>query len=152
MNKKVVLIVDDEPANINLVAEILHNLYEIRIATNGMTALSMIEKVKPDLILLDINMPQMNGYEVAAKLKSSKETTSIPFIFLTAKSDAQSIVEGFKHGAVDYISKPFSKEELLARVETHLKLNELQTSLNDTANELASYIEIMDQNINFSAK
>ena len=150
MNKKVVLIVDDEPANINLVAEILHNLYEIRIATNGMTALGMIEKAKPNLILLDINMPQMNGYEVAAKLKSSKETTSIPFIFLTAKSDAQSIVEGFKHGAVDYISKPFSKEELLARVETHLKLNELQTSLNDTANELASYIEIMDQNINFS--
>ncbi len=151
MNKKVVLIVDDEPANINLVAEILHNLYEIRIATNGMTALSMIEKAKPDLILLDINMPQMNGYEVAAKLKSSEETTNIPFIFLTAKSDAQSIVEGFKHGAVDYISKPFSKEELLARVETHLKLNELQTSLNDTVNELASYVEIMDQNINFSA-
>ena len=151
MNKKVVLIVDDEPANINLVAEILHNHYEIRIATNGMTALSMIEKVKPDLILLDINMPQMNGYEVAAKLKLSEETTNIPFIFLTAKSDAQSIVEGFKHGAVDYISKPFSKEELLARVETHLKLNELQTSLNDTVNELASYVEIMDQNINFSA-
>lgn len=151
MNKKVVLIVDDEPANINLVAEILHNLYEIRIATNGMTALSMIEKAKPDLILLDINMPQMNGYEVAAKLKSSEETTNIPFIFLTAKSDAQSIVEGFNHGAVDYISKPFSKEELLARVETHLKLNELQTSLNDTVNELASYVEIMDQNINFSA-
>ena len=151
MNKKVVLIVDDEPANINLVAEILHNLYEIRIATNGMTALSMIEKAKPDLILLDINMPQMNGYEVAAKLKSSQETTNIPFIFLTGKSDAQSIVEGFKHGAVDYISKPFSKEELLARVETHLKLNELQTSLNDTVNELASYVEIMDQNINFSA-
>ena len=113
MNKKVVLIVDDEPANINLVAEILHNLYEIRIATNGMTALSMIEKAKPDLILLDINMPQMNGYEVASKLKSSEETTNIPFIFLTAKSDAQSIVDGFKHGAVDYISKPFSKEELL---------------------------------------
>ena len=150
MNKKVVLIVDDEPANINLVAEILHNLYEIRIATNGMTALSMIEKVKPDLILLDINMPQMNGYEVVAKLKSSEETTNIPFIFLTAKSDAQSIVDGFKHGAVDYISKPFSKEELLARVETHLKLYMLQDSLNEKVNELSNYLEIMDQNINFS--
>ena len=96
MNKKLVLIVDDEPSNINVVAEILHNLYEIRVATNGMTALNMIEKAKPDLILLDINMPEMNGYEMASKLKSSEDTANIPFIFLTAKSDSQSIVEGFK--------------------------------------------------------
>jgi two-component system, cell cycle response regulator len=147
LNKKVVLIVDDEPSNINLVAEILHNKYEIRIATNGQNALNMIEKAKPDLILLDINMPEMNGYEVASKLKSSQETVNIPFIFLTGKSDPQSIVEGFKHGAVDYISKPFAKEELLARVETHLKINELQTSLKNTVNELANYLDIMDQNI-----
>ena len=151
MNKKLVLIVDDEPSNINVVAEILHNLYEIRVATNGMTALNMIEKAKPDLILLDINMPEMNGYEMASKLKSSEDTANIPFIFLTAKSDSQSIVEGFKQGAVDYISKPFAKEELLARVKTHLKINDLQTSLKNTVNELANYLDIMDQNINFSA-
>ena len=147
MNKKLVLIVDDEPSNINVVAEILHNLYEIRVAINGMTALNMIEKAKPDLILLDINMPEMNGYEIASKLKSSEDTANIPFIFLTAKSDSQSIVEGFKQGAVDYISKPFSKEELLARVKTHIKLNDLQNSLKDKINELANYLDIMDQNI-----
>jgi two-component system, cell cycle response regulator len=147
LNKKIVLIVDDEPTNINVVAEILHNKYEIRIATNGRNALSMIEKAKPDLILLDINMPEMNGYEVASELKSSQETVNIPFIFLTAKSDSQSIVEGFNKGAVAYISKPFSKEELLARVETHLKLNELKSSLEDTVLKLADYVELMDENI-----
>lgn len=147
MNKKLILIIDDEPTNINIVAEILHNLYEIKIATNGTTALGMIEKIKPDLILLDINMPQMNGYEVASKLKSSKKTVDIPFIFLTANNNSQNIVEGFKQGAVDYISKPFSKEELLARVETHLKINELQNTLKDTVDELAKYVEIMDKNI-----
>jgi diguanylate cyclase (GGDEF)-like protein/PAS domain S-box-containing protein len=147
LNKKIVLIVDDEPTNINVVAEILHNLYEIRIATNGKTALDMLKKAIPDLILLDINMPEMNGYEVATKLKASQETMNIPFIFLTAKSDSQSIVEGFNKGAVDYISKPFSKEELLARVETHLKLNQLKSSLEDTVNELAHYVKIMDENI-----
>jgi two-component system, cell cycle response regulator len=147
LNKKLILIIDDEPTNINIVAEILHNLYEIKIATNGTTALGMIEKIKPDLILLDINMPQMNGYEVASKLKSSKKTVDIPFIFLTANNNSQNIVEGFKQGAVDYISKPFSKEELLARVETHLKINELQNTLKDTVDELAKYVEIMDKNI-----
>ena len=147
MNKKTVLIVDDEPTNINVVAEILHSLYQIRVATNGKIALEMISKEKPDLILLDINMPEMNGYEVADKLRDSQETIHIPFIFLTAKNDSQSIVEGFNKGAVDYISKPFSKEELLARVKTHLKINELQNTLKDTINEVAHYVELMDKNI-----
>ncbi len=147
MKRKIVLIVDDEATNINMLAEILHNLYEIRVATKGIIALSMIEKAKPDLILLDINMPEMNGYEVAEKLSSSSETSSIPFIFLTAKSDSKSVVDGFNKGAVDYISKPFAKEELLVRVETHLKLHELKNSLKDTVNELAHYVELMDENI-----
>ena len=103
MNQKIVLIVDDEPTNINIVAENLHNLYQIRIATDGITALEMLDKVKPDLILLDINMPKMNGYEVADRIKSSKETENIPFIFLTAKNDSKSVVKGFNKGAIDYI-------------------------------------------------
>lgn len=145
MNKKIVLIVDDEPTNINIVAEILHNLYEIRIATTGIMALELINNTKPDLILLDINMPGMNGYEVASKLTASKETMFIPFIFLTAKNDSQSVIEGFKKGATDYISKPFSKEELLARVSTHLKLYELKSSLEETVNELENKMEELDK-------
>lgn len=145
MNQKIVLIVDDEPTNINIVAENLHNLYQIRIATDGITALEMIDKVKPDLILLDINMPKMNGYEVADRIKSSKETENIPFIFLTAKNDSKSVVKGFNKGAIDYISKPFSKEELQARVSTHLKLYELKNSLEHTVNELEDKIQELDE-------
>lgn len=145
MNQKIVLIVDDEPTNINIVAENLHNLYQIRIATDGITALEMLDKVKPDLILLDINMPKMNGYEVADRIKSSKETENIPFIFLTAKNDSKSVVKGFNKGAIDYISKPFSKEELQARVSTHLKLYELKNSLEHTVNELEHKIQELDE-------
>ena len=145
MNQKVVLIVDDEPTNINVVAEILHNLYEIKIATDGVMALEVIDKIKPDLILLDVNMPNMSGYEVASKLKSSEETMNIPFIFLTAKNDAQSIVKGFKYGAIDYISKPFSREELLARVSTHLKIHDLKSSLEDTVNQLEFKMRELDE-------
>ena len=143
---EIVLIVDDEATNINIVAEILlHNNYEIRIATNGKTALEIIDKEKPDLILLDINMPEMNGYEVAQKIISSKDRKNIPFIFLTAENDSQSIVKGFSQGAVDYISKPFSKEELLARVSTHLKLHELKNSLKKTVDQLEDKINELDE-------
>ena len=145
MNQKVVLIVDDEPTNINVVAEILHNLYEIKIATDGVMALEVIDKIKPDLILLDVNMPNMSGYEVASKLKSSEETMNIPFIFLTAKNDAKSVVKGFKYGAIDYISKPFSREELLARVSTHLKIHDLKSSLEDTVNQLEFKMRELDE-------
>lgn len=143
---EIVLIVDDEATNINIVAEILlHNNYEIRIATNGKTALEIIDKEKPDLILLDINMPEMNGYEVAQKIISSKNRKNIPFIFLTAENDSQSIVKGFSQGATDYISKPFSKEELLARVSTHLKLHELKNSLKKTVDQLEDKINELDE-------
>jgi len=145
MNQKVVLIVDDEPTNINIVAELLYNSYKIKIATDGKTALKMIEKSKPDLILLDISMPEMSGYDVADRLKSSSETKNIPFIFLTAKNDPQSVVKGFNKGALDYISKPFSKEELQARVETHLKLYELKNSLEHTVNKLEYKMQELDK-------
>ena len=90
-------------------------------------------------------MPQMNGYEVASRLTSSEDTMNIPFIFLTAKNDSQSVVKGFNQGAIDYISKPFSKEELLARVSTHLKLHELKSSLKDTVSELEHTIDELDE-------
>ena len=129
MIKQNILIVDDEPINLSIVAEILSQKYSIRVATNGRTALDIINKEKPDLILLDIMMPDMDGYEVAYQLKHNKSTSDIPIIFLTAKSDSENIVKGFKEGAVDYISKPFAKEELLARVHNHLQINKLKNAL-----------------------
>ncbi|MGB1226400.1 MAG: response regulator [Poseidonibacter sp.] len=143
MNKKVILIVDDEATNLNIVAEILHELYEIKIATNGTNALKIIDKIKPDLILLDIDMPMMNGYELASKLKLSDKTNNIPFIFLTAKNDSSSLVKGFEEGAIDYIAKPFLKEELLVRVSTHLKIYELKNSLENTVDKLEYKIKVI---------
>lgn len=145
MNKKVILIVDDEATNLNIVAEILHELYEIKIATNGTNALKIIDKIKPDLILLDIDMPMMNGYELASKLKLSDKTNNIPFIFLTAKNDSSSLVKGFEEGAIDYIAKPFLKEELLVRVSTHLKIYELKNSLENTVDKLEYKIKELDE-------
>ena len=155
MSKKTILIVDDEPININIVADILYEKYKIRVATDGEMALKMIEKKRPDLILLDVVMPKMDGYEVATQLTSDPDTNDIPFIFLTAKSDPRSIMEGFNYGAVDYIRKPFSKEELIARVATHLKIDELQKSLSSTTvamlkqyeSQIAHYLELIDENI-----
>lgn len=145
MKQKHILIVDDEPTNINIVAQILHSSYEIKVATDGKSALEMINNEKPDLILLDINMPEMNGYEVALELKSSKETMHIPLIFLTAKSDSKSIESAFNIGAVDYISKPFSKEELQARVATHVKISELNNFLEKTVNILEEKMKEIEQ-------
>jgi len=154
MEKDVVLIVDDEPININAVVQILLDKYELKVAVSAKVALEIIEKEKPNLILLDINMPEMNGYEMAEILQNSEKNKDIPFIFLTANNDPQSIKKGFEYGAVDYISKPFSKEELFARVETHLKISKLQNSLSETVLDLNTkvdqnnhYLKIIDQNI-----
>lgn len=141
MRKDTVLIVDDEPININAVATILSRDYELKVATSAKVALELIRKKQPDLILLDINMPEMDGYEMANILQSDKETSKIPFIFLTANSEANSIKKGFEHGAVDYIAKPFSREELQARVQTHLKINKLKTSLSETVSQLESKVD-----------
>ncbi len=147
MGKKIILIVDDEPININIVAEILYEQYQVKIARNGTMALELLEKKRPDLILLDVVMPDMSGYEVATKLKENPATKSIPFIFLTVKRDPRSIMEGFNYGAVDYISKPFSKEELLARVSTQLKMDELQKSIAYPTEKFAFYKKIIDENV-----
>lgn len=130
MKKQSILIVDDESTNVSILVEMLEEKYNLFGATDGATALEIANlDEKVDLILLDIVMPDMDGYEVAHHLKHNKKTSDIPFIFLTAKSDVQSIVKGFQEGAVDYISKPFAKEELLARVYNHLQLHNLNAEL-----------------------
>lgn len=127
-----VLIVDDVTKNIQLVANFLKQAgYDINYAISGKTAIKHIKRENFDLILLDIMMPEMDGFEVCQKLKSDVETKEIPVIFLTAKADIDSITKAFKVGGIDYITKPFNKAELLARVKTHLKLQQQKRDLKE---------------------
>src|SRR4051794_12338799 len=121
-----ILVVDDAAANIQMVTAILREHgYQISVATNGRQALAVLERVRPDLILLDVLMPEMDGFEACRRIKSNPAYQDIPIIFLTAKTDATDIVRGFELGAVDYVPKPFNAYELLARVNTHLTLDRL---------------------------
>lgn len=128
--KKLVLVVDDAPANLHAVHSILKNDFKIRVATSGTKALELVMvKPYPDLILLDVMMPEMDGYEVCGLLKSIPETRDIPVIFLTGKIEADDETKGFQVGAVDYIHKPFSPAVVRARVQTHLGLREAREQL-----------------------
>jgi sigma-B regulation protein RsbU (phosphoserine phosphatase) len=121
--KPLVLIVDDVPKNLQVLGNILRKKeYKIAAATSGKQALDMVEKILPDLILLDIMMPDIDGFEVCEKLKGSPRSKDIPVIFLTAKTGTEDIVRGFEVGAVDYLTKPFNSTELLARAHTHIEL------------------------------
>ena len=125
-----VMIVDDNPINLKLLEDmLLQRGHEVRSFPLGRLALAAAAKYPPDLILLDINMPEMNGYEVCERLKSSQQLCNIPVIFLSALNEVEDKVKGFRAGAVDYVSKPFQFEEVHARVETHLKLHQLQKLL-----------------------
>ncbi len=118
-----ILIVDDIPKNIELAANILQaKNYNITFATSGAAALEKVKSIDFDLILLDVMMPEMDGFEVCKHLKDDPKTKEIPVIFLTAKSETENVVKGFELGAVDYVTKPFSTEELLARVKTHIDI------------------------------
>ena len=129
-SKKTVLLVDDAPANIQVVNSILKDIYKIRIATNGPKALELAKVAPPpDLVLLDVMMPEMNGYEVCARLKSDPETREIPVIFLTGQTEVEDETRGFEVGAVDYIHKPFSPAVVKARVQTHLVLRGIREQL-----------------------
>ncbi len=122
-SKYTVLIVDDVPENIEVISSILYQQgVDIAIAQSGRNALDRVAHRTPDLILLDINMPEMDGFEVCHALKHNPETEEIPIIFLTARDQPADIVKGFEVGAVDYITKPFRTPELIARVFTHLEL------------------------------
>jgi putative two-component system response regulator len=117
-----ILAVDDEPTNLQLLRQILHDHYGLLYAKDGMRALELAEQERPDLILLDVMMPGMTGYEVCRKLKSQPATAGIPVIFVTALADTIDELTGFEAGAVDYIMKPVSPPIVKARVRTHLSL------------------------------
>jgi two-component system, sensor histidine kinase and response regulator len=119
-----ILIVDDIPANLKVLGDILKEEgYKVRPVPNGMLALQVAGKEKPDLILLDIMMPDMDGYEVCRRLKENQELREIPIIFISALNETDDVVKALKYGAVDYITKPFKSEEVMARVSTHIKLH-----------------------------
>lgn len=117
-----ILIVDDEEGNIDILLELLSDKYEVYAATDGETALEIVKEEPIDLVLLDVMMPGMSGYEVCEKLKADPETKDIPVIFITALTDEESIEKGFDVGGSDYITKPFKPREVLARVKTQLQL------------------------------
>jgi two-component system sensor histidine kinase/response regulator len=128
--KNLVLIVDDVPKNLQVLGNILRNRgYNISVATSGEQALNMMDKILPDLILLDVIMPGIDGFQVCEELKASEKTKDIPVIFLSAKTQTEDIVKGFELGAADYVTKPFIKEELLARVHTLLALKNAQRKI-----------------------
>ena len=128
--KKTVLVVDDTPDNIALVSALLKGTYKTKIATSGAKALAIVDAdTPPDLVLLDIMMPEMDGYEVCERLKADQKTRDIPVIFLTAKAQEEDEERGLELGAVDYITKPISPPILLARVKTHLALKDAQDFL-----------------------
>jgi phosphoserine phosphatase RsbU/P len=128
--KKTVLLVDDAPQNIQVMNSILKDTYKVRIATSGAKALELANATPPpDLILLDVLMPEMDGYEVCARLKKNSQTRDIPVIFLTVQTEIENETRGFEVGAVDYIHKPFSPAIVMARVHTHLVLRGIREQL-----------------------
>lgn len=130
MNKELILIVDDIPGNLKLLGRILKKKnYSISIADNAKKALKFIDKRKPDLILLDIMMPEMNGFELCTNLKNNKNKKDIPIIFISALDDTKSKVKGFELGGVDYITKPFIKQEVLVRIKTHLNMSKAKKKI-----------------------
>jgi len=134
INEQSILIVDDVPKNIQLLGSILkEEAYELEFATSGKEALEWLNSKQFDLVLLDIMMPEMDGFEVCRRIKENAATREISIIFLTAKADFQSIIQGFESGAVDYITKPYNRKELLVRVKTHLTMQQQRKQLELTS-------------------
>lgn len=130
INEQSILIVDDVPKNIQLLGSILkEEAYDLEFATSGKEALEWLDSKQFDLVLLDIMMPEMDGFEVCRRIKENPSTREVSVIFLTAKADFQSIIQGFESGAVDYITKPYNRKELLVRVKTHLTMQKQRKQL-----------------------
>ena len=140
---KKILIADDSSTNVKLISEILVNRYETISASDGPSCIFAANNLKPDLILLDVMMPFINGYDVCRELKSNKDTSGIPVIFITSKNNMDDLINGFEAGAVDYITKPFNPLELIARVDTHVAL---RTALDDLKTYSES-LEILSQQL-----
>lgn len=139
-----ILVIDDTPENLRLLHQILSGEYKVRLIPRGREALAAVQSRPPDLILLDIMMPDLNGFEVAEALKSQPSTHSIPILFISALDDMDSKMRAFELGGVDYITKPFQEREVLARVRTHLSIRSLQCQLEQQVQELQARNEELD--------
>ncbi len=140
LKRQKIFIVDDNVINIKVLSETLHNRYDISFARNGHKALEIIPKAVPDLILLDVMMPGIDGYEVCRQLKNERLTKNIPVIFITARNTNEDEKKGFYCGAVDYIKKPFRAEIVLARIKTHLELKLHRDKLSGVVTERTSQL------------
>lgn len=143
-----ILLVDDNPTNLQLLFETLDGRgFKLLIAKNGNAALSIARKACPNLILLDIMMPEIDGYEVCRQLKADPATAEIPIIFLSALTDTKDKVQGLDMGAVDYVTKPFQPDEVIARVNTHLTVYRLKKALNEKNKELQDANEFLEERV-----
>ena len=140
-DRKTIFLVDDDPTNLVVGSDTLEEYYDVLTLNSGERLLKILEKNIPDLILLDVEMPEMNGYEVIKLLKSRTETAHIPVIFLTAKNDGESELEGLSLGAIDYIIKPFSPPLLLKRIEVHLLVESQKEELIAFNNNLQEMVD-----------
>ena len=148
-----ILVVDDTPANLQVLSGMLKDRgYKVRPVPSGKLALQAARRDPPDLILLDINMPEMNGYEVCEQLKAEESLQGIPVIFISALTEPLDKVKAFEIGGVDYITKPFQMEELHARVETHLRLHQLQVDLQETNVRLERVNDRMSRDLKAAAR
>lgn len=145
--QQTILIVDDSSEILDILSSILYDKYKVRAVTNGKRALEMARKSPPDLILLDISMPYMDGYEVCTQLKKEPLTESIPVIFVTGHNEIENETHGFELGAVDYITKPVSPVIVLARVHTHLSLFDQNRVLEQKVLERTKEISLLNNEI-----
>jgi DNA-binding response OmpR family regulator len=139
-----ILVVDDQPANLKVLLSFLqeHN-YRVYMVDSGQRALDILPKVQPDLVLLDVMMPGMNGFEICKRIKADKELAALPIIFMTALDSVGDKVAGFSAGAVDYITKPFQQVEVLARISTHITLRKRERELEEALEEIKTLTGIL---------
>jgi putative two-component system response regulator len=145
-----VLVVDDMPDNLRLMSDLLKDVYNVKVSRSGETAIDIVNSnIQPDLILLDIMMPEMDGYEVCSHLKSNPKTEKIPVIFLSSKNEVSDERKGFELGAVDYITKPISPSIVLSRIKTHLEMKKLHDMLRDENNIMKKMQDFLRDQNNF---
>jgi putative two-component system response regulator len=143
--RKIIFVVDDNKGNLIACKNILQPYYEVYPAQSAEKMFELLEHIKPDLILLDVEMPDVSGHEAAQKLKSNDDYKNIPIIFLSARSDSTSELEGINLGALDYIHKPFLSQLLLRRIETHLSLIAYRKILSEIKNPINAINKMLDE-------
>jgi len=152
INRKTIILVDDDPTNLAIGSSALDEYYDVLTLNSGARLLKILEKKTPDLVLLDIEMPEMNGYEVIKQMKNKAETSDIPVIFLTAKSESENELVGLSLGAIDYIIKPFSLPLLLKRIEVHMLIESQKRELMAQKQELIGFNSNLQEMVDAKTK